>query len=85
MKLLIVLAFCLGFVVCRDTLWINYPPSVPLDSESAHSAPLEQLPPPSPSIHVSGPEVPLSEYIDFITEESEEEPKKKTQVKKKFR
>ena len=85
MKLLIVLAFCLGFVVCRDTLWINYPPSVPLDSESAHSASLEPLPPPSPSIHVSGPEVPLSEYIDFITEESEEEPKKKTQVKKKFR
>ena len=79
MKLLIVLAFCLGFVVCRDTLWINYPPSVPLDSESA---PLETLPPPSPSIHVSGPEVPISEYIDFITEESEEEPKKKTQVKK---
>ena len=82
MKLLIVLAFCLGFVVCRDTLWINYPPSVPLDSESAHSAPLEPLPPPSPSIHVSGPEVPLSEYIDFITEESEEESEEPTKVNK---
>ena len=75
MKLLIVLTFCLGFVVCRDTLWINYPPSVPLDSGSAHSAPLESMSPPSPAIHVSGPEVPLSEYIDFISEDSEEEPK----------
>ena len=72
MKLLIVLTFCLGFVVCRDTLWINYPPSVPLDSGSAHS---ESMSPPSPAIHVSGPEVPLSEYIDFISEDSEEEPK----------
>ena len=79
MKLLIVLAFCLGFVVCRDTLWINYPPSVPLDSESAHSAPLEPLPPPSPSIHVSGPEVPLSEYI--ISKKSEVEPKETTGYK----
>ena len=85
MKLLIVLTCCLGFAVSRDTVWINYPPSVPLDSVAAHSVPLESMSPPSPSIHVSGPDVPLSEYIDFITEESEEEPKKKTQVKKKFR
>ena len=82
MKLLIVLTFCLEFVVCRDTVWINYPPSVPLDSGSAHSAPLESMPPPSPSIHVSGPEVPLSEYIDFITEESEEESEEPKKVKK---
>ena len=82
MKLLIVLTFCLGFVVCRDTVWINYPPSVPLNSESARSAPLESMSPPSPSIHVSDPEVPLSEYIDFITEESEEESEEPTMVKK---
>ena len=86
MKLLIVLTFCLGFVVSRDTLRINYLPSVPLDSGSAHSAPLEIMSPPSPEIHVesmfppspeihvSEPEVPLSEYIDFINDESEEEP-----------
>ena len=82
MKLLIVLTSCLGFVVCRDTVRINYPPSVPVDSGPAHSGPLESMSPPSPSIHISGPEVPLSEYIDFKTEESEDEPKKKTQVKK---
>ena len=86
MKLLIVLTFCLGFVVCRDTVLINYPPSVPLDSGSVHSAPfeiisppspdihVESMFPPSPEIHVSEAEVPLSEYIDFINEESEEDP-----------
>ena len=61
MKLLIVLAFCLGFVVCRDTLWINYPPSVPLDSESAHSAPLESVSPHGLTTDGLGPKVPLSE------------------------
>ena len=47
MKLLIVLTFCLGFVVCRDTA-----PSAPFESGSADN----------PAIHGSGPEVPLSEY-----------------------
>ena len=32
MKLLILLTFCLGFVVCRDRLTINYPPTARLKS-----------------------------------------------------
>ena len=72
MKLLIVLTFCLGFVVCRDTT-----PSAPFESGSAHSSPLESTH--SPAIYGSGPKVPLSEYI--ISKNSEEEPKETTGYK----
>ena len=44
MKLLIILTFCLGFVVCRDTLMINLP------SETGPS--------PMPAIYQSIPAVP---------------------------
>ena len=77
MKLLIVLTFCVGFVVCGITVVINDPPSAPLDSGSAHSAPLESVSPPSPAIHEEHEEIPLNEYnfeyIDFINEVGSEE------------
>ena len=72
MKLLIVLTFCLGFVVCRDTA-----PSAPFEYGSAHSPPLESTH--SHAIHGSGPKVSLSEYI--IPKNSEEEPKETTGYK----
>ena len=61
MKLLIVLTFCLGFVVCRSTVLFNYAPSAQIESESAHSAPLESVSPHGLAIDGLGPEVPLSE------------------------
>ena len=77
MKVLIVLQFCLGLVVCRDTLIFNYPPSAPLEFMSAHSRiiqddenmspyspPLEPMVPYSPAMQGSGPEVPLASYED---------------------
>ena len=63
MKLLILLTFCLGFVVCRDRLFIIYPPTAPLESKSAKR----------PAIHRSAQEVPE----DFLTEETEEKPIKR--------
>ena len=69
MKLLIVLTFCIGFVVCRNTT-----PSAPFESGSAHSPPLESTH--SPTIHGSGLEIPLSEYT--ISKNSEEKPKEST-------
>ena len=72
MKLLIVLTFCLSFVVCQDMA-----PSAPFESGSAHSAPLKSTH--SPAIHESGPEDPLSEYI--LSKNSEEEPKESTGYK----
>ena len=61
MKLLIVLTFCLGFVVCRSTVLFNYAPSAQIESESAHSAPLESVSPQGLTIDGLGPKVPLSE------------------------
>ena len=72
MKLLIVLTFCLGSVVCQDTA-----PSAQFESGSAHSPPLESTH--SPAIHRSDPKVPLSEYI--ISKNSEVEPKETTGYK----
>ena len=60
MKLLILLTFCLGFVVCRDRLFFIYPPIAPLESESAKR----------PAIYPSAQEVPK----EFLIEESEENP-----------
>ena len=61
MKLLIVLTFCLGFVVCQSTVMFNYAPSAPIESESAHSSPLESVSPHGLAIDGLGPKVPLSE------------------------
>ena len=60
MKLFIHLTFCLGFVVCRDRLFILYPSNSRLESRSARS----------PTIYRSAPEVPE----EFLVEESEEKP-----------
>ena len=60
MKLLIILTFCLGFVVCRSTVMYNYPPSAPLESGSPHRAPLESTSPHGLVIHSLGPEVPVA-------------------------
>ena len=59
MKLLIILTFCLSFVVCQDMA-----PSAPFASGNAHSPPLKSTH--SPAIHGSGPEDSLSEYITCI-------------------
>ena len=67
MKLLIVLTFCLGFVVCQSAVIFNYAPSAPsapsapIESESPHSAPLESVSPHSLTTDGLGPKVPLSE------------------------
>ena len=60
MKLFILLTFCLGFVVCRDRLFIIYPPKAPFESGSAQR----------PAIYQSAQEVPE----EFLVEESEEKP-----------
>ena len=60
MKLFILLTFCLGFVVCRDRLFIIYPSKARLESGSARS----------PTIYRSGQKVPE----EFLVEESEEKP-----------
>ena len=72
MKLLIVLTFCLGFVVCRDAT-----PSAPFEPGSAQSPLLESTH--GPTIHVSGLKVPLSEYT--ISKNSEEEAKESSGYK----
>ena len=58
MKLFIYLTFCLGFVVCRDRLFILYPSKSRLESAR------------SPTIYRSGQEVPE----EFLVEESQEKP-----------
>ena len=60
MKLFILLTFCLGFVVCRDRLFIIYPPIAPFESKSAKR----------PAIYQSDQEV----TEEFLVEESEEKP-----------
>ena len=58
MKLFIHLTFCLGYVVCRDRLFILYPSNSPLESAR------------SPTIYRSAQEVPE----EFLVEESQEKP-----------
>jgi hypothetical protein len=67
MKLFILLTFCLEFVVCRDRLFIIYPPNAPLESGSAWR----------PAIYQSAQAVPE----EFLSKESEETPIKRKGIK----
>ena len=63
MKLFILLTFCLGFVVCRNRVFLIYPPIAPLESVFVRR----------PAIYQSSQEVPK----EFLIEESEEKPIKR--------
>ena len=67
MKLFILITFCLGFVVCRDRLFIIYPPNAPLESGSAWR----------PSIYQPAQTVPK----EFLIKESEEKPIERNGIK----
>ena len=74
MKLFILLTFCLEFVVCRDRLFIVYPPNAPLESGSAWRPAIYQS---AQAIYQSAQAVPE----EFLIKESEEKPIQRKGIK----